>query len=138
VPYGQRDPRYFWNHSLTYRELRQIAKKAGIRLQNINQLYIEKRTESHRAASIVFSNGKASYRITAAQFRKLAGYSNIQSLLFDTIQTSKGYRFQGTGNGHGVGLCQWAAKEMADIGYRFDDILRFFYTDTNIQIYSRL
>jgi len=138
VPYGQKDPRYFWDHSLTYKELRRIASKAGISAKKINTLYIEKRTKSHRVASIIFSNGKQSFRVEANQFRKLAGYSNIQSLLFDTIQTPQGYSFQGTGNGHGVGLCQWAAKEMADIGYRFDDILKFFYTDTNIQIYNRL
>jgi stage II sporulation protein D len=138
VPYGQRDPKYFWEHSISFRELRQIASKAGLKAQNLNKIYIENRTESHRVANIVFSNGKQSFRMEATKFRKLAGYGKIQSLLFDTIQTTKGYRFQGTGHGHGVGLCQWAAKEMAEVGYRFDDILRFFYTDTNIQIYNRL
>ena len=138
VPYGQQDPRYFWEHSVTFTELRRIAAKIGIKAENINEVYVENRTESHRVASIIFSNGKQSFRVDAAQFRKQAGYSNVQSLLFDTIPTSDGYRFQGTGNGHGVGLCQWAAKEMAEIGFRFDDILRYFYADTNIQIYKRL
>jgi stage II sporulation protein D len=138
VPYGQMDPRYFWEHLISFSELGRIASKAGINAYNINEFYIENRTESHRVGTVIFSNGNQSFRVEASQFRKLAGYGKIQSLLFDAIPTAKGYRFQGTGNGHGVGLCQWAAKEMAEIGFRFDDILRFFYTDTNIQIYKRL
>lgn len=138
VPYGQKDPRYFWNHSISIRELQRIASKAGIIAPNLNDLYIENRTKSHRVANVVISNNKQSFRVSAKEFRKLAGYSKIQSLLFDVVQTANGYQFKGTGNGHGVGLCQWAAKEMADIGYRFDDILKYFYSDTNIQIYRKL
>lgn len=39
------------------------------------------------------------------------------------------------GYGHGVGLCQYGAKEMADHGSSFDDILHHYYTGVRIVNY---
>ncbi len=38
----------------------------------------------------------------------------------------------GTGNGHNVGLSQFGAKAMAELGYTYRDILEFYYTDITI------
>ena len=40
--------------------------------------------------------------------------------------------FKGKGWGHSVGMCQWCAKNMADAGYSYRDILTFFYKNTYI------
>lgn len=138
VPYGQNDPKYFWQYDMSFAELAKIAARAGIQALNMYDLSVEKRTKSHRVSSVLISNGNETYRLNAKKFRTLVGYRKIQSLLFDITATNNGYHISGTGNGHGVGLCQWAAKEMAELGYRFDDILRYFYTDTNIQVYGKL
>ncbi len=36
--------------------------------------------------------------------------------------------FSGSGNGHNVGMSQWGAYAMADLGYSYRDILQFYYT----------
>ena len=38
----------------------------------------------------------------------------------------------GKGFGHGVGMSQWGAKAMADAGYTYEEILKFYYTDIDI------
>lgn len=38
----------------------------------------------------------------------------------------------GSGNGHNVGLSQWGAYAMADLGYHYRDILNFYYTGVDI------
>lgn len=38
----------------------------------------------------------------------------------------------GTGNGHNVGMSQWGAYAMADLGYSYRDILQFYYTGVTI------
>lgn len=43
------------------------------------------------------------------------------------------FTFNGNGWGHGVGMSQWGAKAMADIGFEFGDILTFYYTGTNLE-----
>jgi stage II sporulation protein D len=39
-------------------------------------------------------------------------------------------RFAGRGYGHGVGMCQWGAKSMAERGYLARQILEFYYPGT--------
>ena len=36
-------------------------------------------------------------------------------------------RFSGRGYGHGVGMCQWGAKGMAEQGYTAEQILEYYY-----------
>lgn len=38
----------------------------------------------------------------------------------------------GTGNGHNVGMSQYGAKAMAELGYGYREILNFYYTDITI------
>ena len=40
--------------------------------------------------------------------------------------------FSGSGNGHGVGMPQWGAYGMALQGYRYQDILKYYYQGINI------
>jgi len=40
--------------------------------------------------------------------------------------------FEGRGWGHGVGMSQWGAYHMAQIGYSYKDILSFYYKNTLI------
>lgn len=43
------------------------------------------------------------------------------------------YRFVGRGYGHGVGLSQYGAKKMAELGFTYGDILKFYYTDIVVE-----
>ena len=40
--------------------------------------------------------------------------------------------FSGSGNGHGVGMSQWGAYGMALQGYRYQDILKYYYQGINV------
>ncbi|GGG20153.1 SpoIID/LytB domain-containing protein [Paenibacillus abyssi] len=42
------------------------------------------------------------------------------------------FRFIGQGNGHGVGLSQWGAKGLADQGYDYQEILKYYYKNVTI------
>jgi stage II sporulation protein D len=41
--------------------------------------------------------------------------------------------FKGYGFGHGVGMSQWGAKAMADLGMSYEQILTHYYVNTRIQ-----
>jgi stage II sporulation protein D len=41
--------------------------------------------------------------------------------------------FRSTGAGHGVGLCQWGAKELAREGKTCEQILQFYFPGASIQ-----
>ena len=38
-----------------------------------------------------------------------------------------------SGSGHGVGMSQYGAKAMAELGYSYDEILEFYFTDVTIE-----
>ena len=52
-----------------------------------------------------------------------------------TAGTSKSGTFiiTGTGSGHNLGMSQYGAKAMAELGYTYDEILEFYYTDITIR-----
>ena len=44
-----------------------------------------------------------------------------------TASADTTFTFTGHGYGHGVGLDQWRAKTMADLGYDASQILQYYY-----------
>ena len=44
----------------------------------------------------------------------------------------------GKGSGHGVGLCQWGMKEMAELGYSYEAIVRYYYPGTELMPLSQV
>ena len=58
---------------------------------------------------------------------------NLKSTWFDARRSGNQYVFDGRGYGHGVGLSQWGAHEMASRGYSYREILTFYYTDVQIE-----
>jgi stage II sporulation protein D len=38
----------------------------------------------------------------------------------------------GTGYGHGVGMCQWGARALAEEGQSPDEIVNYFYRDITL------
>jgi stage II sporulation protein D len=69
----------------------------------------------------------------AIPLRKIRSDWNFRSAFF-SIEYSGGQEllFRGRGYGHGVGLCQEGAMEMARAGYNFMEILQFYYTNISI------
>ena len=51
--------------------------------------------------------------------------NNIVKTKSNRVKNTKGY-------GHGVGMSQYGANEMAKMGYKYDEILSYYYKDTKI------
>ncbi|RPH65531.1 MAG: SpoIID/LytB domain-containing protein [Myxococcaceae bacterium] len=72
--------------------------------------------------------------LSGVEFRQRLGYDRVRSLAFDVSPTpGGGARLTGRGLGHGAGLSQWGAKEMADAGQDYRAILAHFYPGTELQ-----
>ncbi|MDW5299903.1 MAG: SpoIID/LytB domain-containing protein [Sedimentibacter sp.] len=62
---------------------------------------------------------------------KLAFISSSGVKIIDTNSTE--YSFDGRGWGHGIGMSQYGAKEMAEEGFAYDEILKHYYTGVTIK-----
>jgi stage II sporulation protein D len=78
-------------------------------------------------------NPKKGIRLSGNEMRKILGYSNIRSTNFKIVPEGNYLKFIGSGSGHGVGMCQWGAKGMADKGYKYRQILQHFYRGVKIK-----
>jgi stage II sporulation protein D len=56
----------------------------------------------------------------------------LKSAYFTVHQDEDKVTFIGQGFGHGVGLCQEGAIRMARLGFKFDDIIHFYYKDVHL------
>ena len=58
------------------------------------------------------------------------GWDAVPSNTFTTHDDVHGVLLEGTGEGHGIGLCQKGAKSMAQSGATFREILDHYYPNT--------
>jgi stage II sporulation protein D len=63
----------------------------------------------------------------------------LKSTWFSIVDQQGGYLiFKGKGYGHGVGLSQQGAIRMAQLGYSYMDIIKFYYKDVNVVDYEEM
>ncbi len=67
------------------------------------------------------------------EFRRRLGAKKIKSTVFTVTRKGQAWLLRGQGYGHGVGMCQWGAKGMADRGESYRAILKKFYPGTEIR-----
>lgn len=61
----------------------------------------------------------------------------VKTVSTDELKTftasGSSYNFSGYGSGHGIGMSQYGAKEMAENGYTYQEILKHYYTGIEIK-----
>jgi len=72
-----------------------------------------------------------------AVLNRSLGERAIQSTRFAIRRSGASYTFEGTGFGHGVGLCQAGAAARARRGDELSDILRTYFADASLAIAGR-
>ncbi|HEY1039523.1 MAG TPA: SpoIID/LytB domain-containing protein [Bacteroidia bacterium] len=56
----------------------------------------------------------------------------LKSTFFSLEQKGDTVLFKGKGFGHGIGMCQEGAMRMTKIGYKYKDVLNFYYKNVHI------
>jgi len=111
---------------------------AGLRTPTrLENIAVTERTPSGRARTLVLSGAGESLRVSAGSFHAAVG----REIGWNTVQSERyevhGLTFQGTGSGHGVGLCQRGADQMGAEGRSDRDILGFYYPGTVVGATAR-
>ncbi len=70
--------------------------------------------------------------------RAVREYFNLKSAYFSIKDDGQTVVFNGRGYGHGVGMCQQGAMEMARVGYSWLDILHFYFHNVTIADYREM
>lgn len=75
---------------------------------------------------------------SSISLRRIREKYNLKSTFFSIDVEGDSVVFRGKGIGHGVGLCQDGAIQMAKRGFNYADIIKFYYTGVKIVDYHSL
>ena len=131
-PFCQRVASSEWSATLSRAELTRALSAAGLVVPGWKSLSVVQRGESGRATWLLVGGTK----IPAESFRlavgRALGWSRIRGNWFEVSAEGDGFLFHGRGSGHGVGLCQAGAAEMAREGRRYREILAQYFPGATI------
>lgn len=143
----QDSPYYNWEKPFSNIQIRNYLLRSEMKVGPIKSLHSTGKTFSGRVRKLRFKHEWGNITMTAKKFRQMIGYNQLPSLLFNIkkIQEEKkggeegkkgkgknyglekNFNFIGRGWGHGVGLCQWGSKKMAEEGATYEEILHKYY-----------
>lgn len=135
--YCSLSPHFKWETSIPLKILEEVLKKDPQLTPrgNLENIRIADHEESGRAFTIAIE-GKRNLTVSVLPFLsiigKYLGWGILKSNWFEVEVLNGDVHFKGHGFGHGVGLCQWGAKGMAESGKKFDEILFHYFPGTNL------
>lgn len=127
-------PHYTWNYDIKESELfdfirhRYAFSPTSFDLIPNHNGRVEAVKFQNRSGQILTFQGNE-FRLLVNQHFKSNG---LKSTRFNIQKKSDKISFNGSGLGHGVGMCQWGAKGFANAGWKYDDILSFYFSGTKI------
>jgi len=126
-----------WSAEFSLEQIRKKLVDRGLRIGPISKIEALDRDRSGRVKQIVIYHSGGVYKMKAGEFRVIIGAEKMRSTLVMLESTSDKLTMTGKGWGHGVGFCQWGSKSMAERGFTYENIVRFYYPGSQItQAYS--
>jgi stage II sporulation protein D len=114
--------------------LREVEKATGAK--GIAEIIIASYTPTGRVGVMDIHANPETVSVEAKDLRKMLGWSRLPSTDFSLAIEDDTLVLEGKGYGHGVGLCQWSALEMALEGRDYKEILSFFYPGAALELHE--
>lgn len=136
-PHCATRPERQWEDRLTIEELeRALSKGEGTgALGHLRDLAIERRDRTGRVA-LIRLRGNRDLVLRGWDFRliiaRTLGWQILKSTRFELSRSGQTFRFRGRGFGHGLGLCQDGAHDLARQGLSYRRILAHYFPGTVI------
>ena len=130
-------PHFFWKKNFRLKDIQDKLNAKGYGLGLIKEIRIIERNTSGRIKTLEIEtrDGKKA-NISGKDFREIIGPNNIKSNNYEVDMQGYYMDLIGKGWGHGVGMCQWGAAQMASEGYSYEQILKYYYPGVDIVSYE--
>jgi stage II sporulation protein D len=132
-PFDLMSPYYQWKSSFKLDTLEQNLRQQGFSVGTIATMTALSFSRGGRIATLRILHSGGELVLRGEELRKAVGYTIIPSTQFAIESIGRDVVLSGFGAGHAVGMCQWGAKELAELGYPFPTILRYYYPGTELQ-----
>ncbi len=128
----QNSPHFQWQTRISLEDISNLLGAKGFPNKGISFIKPESFTTSGRVKAFSLSDGIKNFMLPANDFRLILNPDVIRSTFLDLTIDNRYVIFRGQGWGHGVGFCQWGAKVMAEMGANYLEILKYYYSGTEI------
>jgi stage II sporulation protein D len=132
-PFDLESPFYQWKASFRVDKLEQNLRQQGYVVGTISSIEPLAFSRGGRVAKLRILHSEGELILRGEDLRKAVGYSIVLSTQFTIDSVGREVVLSGYGAGHAVGMCQWGAKELAELGYSFSTILSYYYPGTELQ-----
>ncbi|MGC1393783.1 MAG: SpoIID/LytB domain-containing protein, partial [Coleofasciculaceae cyanobacterium] len=118
--YDQGAPVFEWTKNFSGTQLSSLISGVG----NVVEMRAERTTPQGRVVTMLVKGDRATRRISGNDLRNAL---NLKSTLFVVNPAGSGFQVTGRGFGHGLGLSQWGAHNLAAQGINYQQILDHYY-----------
>lgn len=123
---------YHWKKKLGRNEIQNKLNATNSKVKRIRNITTEKIGPGGHCSTIRIDHAGGTKRVNANDFRLIIGPNNLRSTSFSIKNSGSSFIFEGSGWGHGVGLCQYGTQSMAKSGFRWYEILRHYYPEIEL------
>ena len=121
-------PFYRWQRRLTRADVGWALRNSPHgSVGTVSDVQVTRRAATGRVEQVTVTGSQRVLRLTGVDARALFGFDRIRSLAFSITPLGEAFLLDGHGWGHGVGLCQWGAAELARRGFSAPEILALYY-----------
>lgn len=137
-PFCAKAPNSQWTFRIGADEFGAKMKSGGHAGGRVRSVEVLKKTAAERALRVRIQAAGGPSTIGGNELRRVLGYDKLKSARFTVESDGQTFTFRGRGAGHGVGMCQWGAKGMADAGYSYRQILGQYYPGLYLRAIDRI
>lgn len=119
-----------WTATFTADQVARACADTGVKIgEKVTSVKLGEKGESGRAKALIV-NGES---VSAPSFRIQIGANKLRSTLIDSVNVDGDeVTFKGRGFGHGVGLSQWGAYQLAEDGKSAEEIIQKYFPGVEI------
>jgi stage II sporulation protein D len=128
--YCKSSPSAQWEVRIPLEEWKAFLKSKGVDVENISD---NNYVQASKSRVYVYKVGQKQIPLT-----EIRNHFKLRSAYFSVELVSGAIRIRGRGYGHGVGLCQDGAIQMARKGLSFEKILNHYFSNVRVVAYSSI
>lgn len=134
--YGLTSTTSSWEQAVPLSKIEAALKSSKV--VGLTDIKAGPRNNRGRLKNVVLVTERGNVTLLATKFRMAVGSTVVRSTNFSVRVEGGTAYFNGVGYGHGVGLCQYGAKQRALDGFKYDEILSYYYPGTKLSKLSEL
>jgi stage II sporulation protein D len=136
-PFCHKHGRKNWTHTFLKSDLADSLEKVLYNYKgdktSITQSELRLTHDSKGSSRIKFYNNSEFKVIKKSRLRSVMGRTTLPSNYYNITEKGNKIEVSGSGFGHGVGMCQFGAKELALKGYSYKQILAHYFPELKLK-----